>query len=110
MLHSTSLVLFESTDAQSVLSDTANEDWLSVVRAIAGELYEDVARRYYTALSHFRRQQRRSALQGQKKVSAPGREQAFQAVLGVLEQRKRSEKVASLRDDTAIFVEVQPDS
>lgn len=110
MLHSTALVLFESTDAHSVLSDPANEDWLAVVQGVDGELYEDIVRRYYLALSHFRRQGRRSALQGRKEVSASSKQQALQSVLIGMEERKGSEKAASSRDGTAIFVEVRPDA
>jgi hypothetical protein len=110
MLHSTSPVLFESTDAHAVLSDSANEDWLALLRGVAGELFEDVASRYYAALSHFRRQQLRVPLPGRREVTASGKEQAFQAYLELMDERKRSEKAASSRDATAIFVEAQPDS
>ena len=110
MLHSTSLVLFESTDADSVLLDPVNEDWLAVVRGVAGELYDDVAGRYYSALTHFRRQRYRSPLQGRKEVSGSGKQQAFEAMLLAMEERKRVEKVAASRDVPAIFVEAQPDA
>lgn len=109
MLHDTSLLLFESTDAHSVLEDPTNADWLAVVRDITGELYDDVARRYHAALSHFRRAQRRPALAGQREFSGAGKKAALQAELAFLEERKRLEKAASARDDAAIFVEVQPD-
>ena len=109
MLHSTSLVLFESTDADSVLSDPVNRDWLAVVRGVSGELYDGVARRYYLALSHFRRQRRRSPLPGRKEVLGSGKQQAFEAMLAAMEERKRTEKVAASRDVPAIFVEARPD-
>jgi len=110
MLHSTSLVLFESTDAVSVLSDPVNEDWLAVVRGVTGELYEVVGRRYYLALNHFRRQRCRSPLPGRKEVSGSGKQQAFEAILLDMEERKRTEKVAASREAPAIFVEARPDT
>jgi len=110
MLHSTSLILFESTDADSVLSDPVNEDWLAIVRGVAGELYDDVARRYYLALNHFRRQRYRSPLQGRKEYSGSSKQQAFEAMLLAMDERKRVEKAAASRDDPAIFVEACPDA
>lgn len=109
MLHSTSLVLFESTDATRVLSDPVNEDWLAVVGGVCGELYEVIARRYYLALSHFRAQRRRSPLPGGKEVSGSGRQEALEAVLSEMEERKRSDKVVSSRHAPAVFVEARPD-
>jgi hypothetical protein len=109
MTHCTTPVLFDSTDSISVLRDPVNEDWIAVVRAIDGELYDLVASRYYLALSHFRRQPRRASLPGQINLTASSREQAFQGMLVVLKQRKMSEKPAEGQEKVAIFVEAGPD-
>lgn len=73
MLHNTSVVLFESTDAEAVLSDPVNEDWLAVVRGVDGERFYDVERRYYVALKHFRASGNRRPLPGQIEIEVTGR-------------------------------------
>ncbi len=110
MLHDTASVLFESTDAPAVLTDPANQDWLAVVRAIAGERYELLERRYYTALYHFRRQRSRSTLPGCTQVSAQSKAQALQGMLDVLDARKASRKEQDGADKVDVFVEARPDS
>lgn len=110
MLNPTALVLFESTDAPAVLNDPANEDWLAVVKAIDGERYEVLARRYYVALYHFRQQPRRPGLTGRTEIPAQNKKQALQGMLLVLTERRESnkDKAGAPRSDT--FVDVRPDS
>lgn len=109
MLNVTALVLFESTTARSVCEDPANEDWIGVLDALVGEPYERLARRYYLALAHFRQQPRRPALPGRLQVVAESKQEALQAVLETMNERKASEKAAASRDEPAIFVEPRPD-
>ena len=109
MLHRNAVVLFESTDANAVLTDPANQDWLAVVGHISGEIYQLVALRYYLALHDLRRRARRAPLPGRREVRAETRQQAFQCVLAGLVERTASEKATSGRDETAIFVEARPD-
>jgi hypothetical protein len=94
MLHCTVPVLFESSDSHAVLQDPVNKDWVALLGAINEERFGAVARRYYLALSHFRRQPARSALPGQLEIVAAGKQQAQQEMLGVWEQRKASRKLA----------------
>lgn len=114
MLHSTSLVLVESTDARAVLEDPANQDWLAVVRGITGEQYELVARRYYLALYHLRQQGRRPALPGRSEVNAAGKEQALQGMLLLMEERKKAktakQKTVVRGEVVEVFVDVLPDA
>jgi hypothetical protein len=109
MLHHTSVALFESIEVLGVLSDPANGDWLAAVGAVCGPLYEDIERRYYAALYHFRQQAGRSALPGRTTVSAPSRHQALQGLLSLREQRKTTPKQTASRDSVAIFVDPRPD-
>jgi len=88
MMHATALLLFESSDNIAVQQDAANEDWVALVRVIDGERFERIARRYYEALYHFRKEYRRPALPGQLEIVAPDRQGAMQGVLAGLEQRK----------------------
>ena len=53
---STAPDLFESTDNHQVLQDPANEDWIALAKAIKGELFEVLQRRYYLVLYHLRKQ------------------------------------------------------
>ena len=110
MLSDTALALFESTDSPAVLSDPANQDWLTVVGAVSGERYEVLARRYYLALYHFRSQQRRPVLPGSPQVAAQGKQQALQGMLDVLEERRANNKkgVGESMDD--VFIDTSPDS
>jgi hypothetical protein len=105
MLNSNALVLFESTDSPTVLSDPANQDWLAVVGAVSGERYETLARRYYLALYHFRKQHRRPVLPGTPHIAAEGKQQALQGMLEFIEERKTSNA------DTAadVFIDVTPE-
>lgn len=109
MLHATALVLFESTDAPSILAEAVNQGWVAVVNSIDGGLYGELARRYYLALYDLRRRPRRAALPGQRQVEAEGRQAALQGVLIAMNERKSSEKAPAGRDEPAIFVEVRPD-
>ena len=108
MLHATALVLFESTDSPAVLSDPANQDWLAVVNAVAGDRYETQARRYYMALYHFRTQQHRSALPATLHIAAQGKQQALQGMLAVMEERKAKSKQGA-DSATDVFIDASPD-
>jgi len=94
MLQSTAPVLFESTGDHAVVNDPVNDAWISLIKTIDGELFDVLARRYYLALYHFRKQQRRPALEGQTKVEAGSRQQAFEGILDAMEQRKASRQRA----------------
>lgn len=91
MQHSTAPALFESSGEFAVLQDPVNDDWVALIGAIAGERFEVLARRYYLALSHFRKQHAHPALPGQTVVEAQSKQQAFEAMLSVMEQRKASQ-------------------
>ena len=67
-----------------------------------------LARRYYLALTHFRRPQARPSLPGQTEVEAQSRPQALQAMLGQMEQCKASRKKARAPVTPAeVFVDPQ---
>jgi hypothetical protein len=110
-MHNATLpVLFESTDNTAVVADPVNADWVAVVEAIAGPRYEMLARRYYEALYHLRSRPRRPALPGTIEVVAAGRQQAFEAMLEVIEQGKADRRHATDSGEAArIFVETQPE-
>jgi len=107
MLYATLPVLFESRDNSAVLDDPTNDDWVSVIHAIDGRRYELLARRYYEALSHFRRQPRRPALPAAVEVVAQSRQQALEGMLDVIEQRKARRKQSG--DAEPIFVDPKPE-
>ena len=108
MLHTTALVMFESNDSPAVLSDPANREWVAVVAAVSGESFEILTRRYYMALYHFRRQQRRSPLPGRTEVSAKGRKGALQGMLDLLTARRASPD-AEREGGKSTFVNARPD-
>ena len=109
MLHDTAPVLFESTDAMSVLRDPANQEWLAVLEAVSGERFGMLERRYYLAVAHFRRSQARPSLPGRFEVIATGMKQALQGVLEVMGTRKKAEKQPAAHNSPAIFVDPCPD-
>ena len=88
MFQSTVPVLFESSDNFKAFQDPANEEWVAVLRTIEGEDFETLERRYYLALQHFRKQPARPTLTGNTEIPAQGKQQAFQAVLETMDQRK----------------------
>jgi len=94
MLSASGPLLFDSSDSASVLGDPVNEDWLVLVRAVAGERFEEVERRYYVALHHFREQQSRPRLRDAIEVDADGKQQALLGMLELIEQRKDDGKKA----------------
>jgi hypothetical protein len=106
---STAPVFFESSDNLAVQRDPANEDWIALVRAIEGERFSVLARRYYQALYHFRKQRRRPALPGIFEITAADRQGALQGILAALEQRKASRKHAG-GEQPDTFVEPCPDA
>ena len=108
MLYATLPVLFESSDNLAVLDDPTNEDWVSVIHAMDGRRYDVLGRRYYEALSHFRRQPRRPALPGAVEVVAESRQQALEGMLDVIEQRKARRK-HSANARRPIFVDPKPE-
>jgi len=109
MRQSTATVLFESSDNQRVLHDPANEDWVALVDAINGEGFEVLARRYYLALHHLRKQQVRPPLPGQTELSAQGKQKAFEGMLETMERRKAARKGAGEPSASDVFVETLPD-
>lgn len=105
MLSAALPVLFESSDNSAVLQDPVNEDWLAVVNTIGGECYEVLARRYYVALYHWRSQVCRPELRDRIHVQAPGKQQALQGMLELMEQRKSNSK-----QTTTVFNDAGPAS
>jgi hypothetical protein len=108
MFQSTVPVLFESSDNLKVFQDPANEEWVAVLRTIEGEDFEALERRYYLALQHFRKQPARPMLTGHTEIPAQGKQQAFQAVLETMDQRKAARKAAEPAA-SEVFVETLPD-
>lgn len=87
-------VLFESSGDYAVVEDPVNEDWVALIKVVDAEHFGAIERRYYLALYHFRSQPSRPALPGQIEIGAQGKQQASEAMLGVMEQRKTSRKQA----------------
>lgn len=108
MLSSAALVLFESTDSPAVLNDPMNLDWLSVVHAVDGQSYELLARRYYIALYHLRKQSQRPDLPGKLHVEAQGKQQALQGMLDVVDKRKANNKEGLTECSAEVFVDAGP--
>ncbi len=108
MLYSSAQVLFESTDSPAVLNDPANLDWLIIVHAVDGEIYELLARRYYIGLYHLRSQAQRPDLPGKIYVTAQGKQQALQGVLDVLDKRKANKKEGLTEGSVEVFVDAGP--
>lgn len=104
----TALALFESTDAVAVLRDPVNEDWLTVVGAISGPVFEDLECRYYLGLRHFRDQPTRPLLPGQVELDGITKQEALQELLKNREDRKGEQKVSESNEELAIFVDPQP--
>ena len=94
MLHCTVPVLFESSDDHAVVQDPVNKDWVALLESIHAERFGTVARRYYLALSHLRRQSKRARLPGQVEIMAASKQQAQQEMLAVVEERKLRRKQA----------------
>ncbi len=109
MLDNTAPVLFESTDNSAVQNDPANEDWLAVVRAIDGEEFEVLARRYYFALTHLRKHARRPPLPGKTNIVAEDEKQARQGMLLILQSRKTRCSDGADEGAPGVFVDVGPD-
>ena len=109
MLHATAPVLFESSDNVSVINDTANADWVSVINAIDGARFEVLARRYYQALYHFRSRGERPVLRGSIEVSAADRQQALVGMLEIIEERKARRKREGDGAAADIFVDATAD-
>jgi len=110
MLNASALVLFESSDSAAVLSDPVNEDWRAVVTAISGERYEELVRRYYVALRHFRQQRSRPRLGDGIEVVADGEKLALLGMLEKIDQGKADRKKAASKGETAaVLLDVHPD-
>lgn len=92
MFHSTSAVLFESTDAPAVLEDPANADWLAVVAGVDGVLFDLVARRYYLALADYRRASGGTTVPDRLELFAEDMKAAERQLLEKLEARKAASK------------------
>ena len=111
MLNANALALFVSSDSAVVLGDPVNEDWLAVVSAISGERFEEVERRYYVALYHFRQQQNRPRLRDAIELEADGEQLALQGMLEIIEQRKADAKKAPSEGDAVrILFDAHPNS
>jgi hypothetical protein len=95
VLQSIAPVLFESSDNHAVLRDPVNQDWVKLVGAIDGERFATLARRYYLALHHLRKQSARPPLPGQLEIMAEGKQQALEGMLVAWEQRKANRKQAN---------------
>jgi hypothetical protein len=108
MSHYIAPVLFESSDNHAVLQDPVNKDWVRLLEAIDGERFGTLARRYYLALQHFRKQRTRPPLPGQLEIVAEGKQQALQGMLAVREQRKARRKQAEGGQAAEVFVTVSP--
>lgn len=107
-MQSTAPVLFESSDNLAVQQDSANEDWVALLRVIDDGRFDELERRYYQALYHFRKQPCRPALPGQLEISAPDRQGALQGMLNEIEQRKARRKAGDAEQGQAADVFVDP--
>jgi hypothetical protein len=109
MQQSTAPVLFESSGEYEAINDPNNEDWVSLLALLDDERLDVPARRYYLALSHFRKQQNRPDIPGGTAVFAASRQQAFEGMLEQMEQRKASRKKAKTAlEPEDVFVEPLP--
>ena len=108
MLHGTVPVLFESSDDHAVVQDPVNKDWVALLESVDEERFGNGVRRYYLALSHFRRQRTRSALPGQLEIVAVGKQQAQQEMLAVWEQRKASRQLSEGEQGADVLVNAAP--
>ena len=108
----TAPVLFESSDNVAVERDAANEDWITLLRGIDNGRLNEIARRYYSALYHFRYKGRRPALPGQLEIQAPDRQGALEGLLDQIEQRKARRRAADAEPASPadVFVDPSPDS
>jgi hypothetical protein len=100
MAHTTALVLFESSDQIAVVSNPVNHEWVTVADAVCGVRFDVLARRYYLALQHFRKQEARPTLPGRVAVFAAGKLKALQGMLDVIVDRKAQSK-AEAGENTA---------
>lgn len=104
MLHCTAPVLFESSDNHAVLQDPVNHDWVTLLRALDGERFATLARRYYLALQHFRQQRARPPLPGHLEIVATSKQQALEGMLAVWEERKAIRQRAERAADVLVTV------
>ena len=109
MPYCTAPVLFESSEDFAVLNDPANADWVALIALIDEERFGELERRYYLALDHLRRQRTRPALPGRTEIEAGSKQEAFEGMLKVMEERRASRKKAkgSLSPEE-VFVEPHP--
>ncbi len=105
MRHSTALLLFESSDNHAVLNDPANEDWVALLGELDDGRFNSLARRYYLALRHFRRQSARPSIPGQTTIKAEGKEQTQRTMLAIWEERKVGREEAEGQQKADVFVE-----
>ena len=104
-------LLFESSDSATVLGDPVNEEWLAVVSAVSFERFDELVRRYYVALYHFRQQPSRSRLPNAVEVDAKGKQLALEGMLETLEQGKADRKEAAEEGkDGKVLFDGKPDS
>lgn len=104
-------LLFEASDSASILGDPVNEAWLAVVNAISGERFEELARRYYVALYHFRQQRSRPKLHNAVELYADGEQGALLGMLEMIEQGKANRKQAESEGEVVkVLFEAYPGS
>jgi hypothetical protein len=104
-------VLFESSDSATVHADPANAVWLTLVYAIAGERFEQLVRRYYMALYHFRQQRSRPRLRSAIELKADGKQAALLGILEWIEQNKVERSKATCEGKTGtVFFDAHPDA
>ena len=96
-------VLFQAAEDQRVLDDPVNEDWLAIVRSVAGPRFEVIERRYYLALYDFRKQRPRPVLPNQRAIDADGKQEAVDKILQVVVEQKGLPETAA-----DIFVDPRP--
>lgn len=104
----TAPVLFESSDSVAVERDASNEDWITLLRMVGDGRFDELARRYYLALYHFRRHRLRPALPGQLEIQAPDRQGALEGLLEENEQRKARRRAAGAEPASPADVFVVP--
>ncbi len=110
MLNAFKPVLYETCDSASVLEDPVNEDWLTLINAISGKFFDEVAQRFYVALYHFRNQRYRPRFSGGTEVNAAGKQLALEGMLDLIEQRKIDRKTATSEGEgPKVLFDAQPD-
>ncbi len=77
-------VLVQSFNSLAVVSDSANQAWLGLIRSVDGPLFDIVARCFYLALSHFRKLARRPLMPGVIELPTGDKNQAQRDLYALL--------------------------